>query len=435
MSLAVLELNDQALLIKNQAGEVFSEPGFALHTGDGIVTGIEARRQAWLQPQNVYRQYWRNLNQTELSGDLPWARHHADIAFAQLKTLLSSAGSPEQLVLTVAACFDDEQLSLLLGLLSAIPVKVIGVVDSSLADCMYVAGQVHGPKEEEKTTLHIDLHLFQSVVSQITYHENRVQITAQRVLPELGAMDIYSLLAKHIRDKLVKNFRFDPMDACLGEQAIYDLLPDWVIRFASKSEYGMVIPSPRGDLPVMLYKSEVLELLSSRLSKITSMLRQHSGNDVSFSKNAQMISILTDEFHATRQFKATQGVDSCFKFADGLLAESDNLHRITSIEMLPAKPEQQPLEIRPPGTATHLLYEGQAWPLTEALSITIENGRVQLLERHDDKATAVLVIDGENVVALHTSPKATVELPHIALCGMELFINAYRFELIEVCSG
>ena len=130
MSLAVLELNDQALLIKNQQGEVFSEPGFALHTGDGIVTGIEARKQAWLQPQNVYRQYWRNLNQTELSGDLPWARHHADIAFAQLKTLLSSAGSPEQLVISVAACFDEEQLSLLLGLLSAIPVKVIGVVDS-----------------------------------------------------------------------------------------------------------------------------------------------------------------------------------------------------------------------------------------------------------------------------------------------------------------
>jgi hypothetical protein len=148
-----------------------------------------------------------------------------------------------------------------------------------------------------------------------------------------------------------------------------------------------------------------------------------------------MISILTDEFHTTRQLKANQGVDSCFRFADGLLAESDNLHRITSIEMLPAKPEQQPLEIRPPGTATHLLYEGQAWPLAEALSITIKDGRVQLLEKHDDKATTVLVIDGENVKALHRSPQATVELPHIALCGMELFINAYRFELIEVCNG
>jgi hypothetical protein len=440
MSLAVLELNDQALLIKNQDGEVFSEPGFALHTGEGIITGIEARKQAWLQPQNVYRQYWRNLNQTELSGDFPWARHHADIAFAQLKTLLNSAGSPEQLVISVAACFDDEQLSLLLGLLSAIPVKIIGVVDSSLADCMYIAGQVHGPKEEEKTTLHIDLHLFQSIASQITFSEDSVQITAQRVLPELGAMDIYSLLAKHIRDKLVKNFRFDPMDAPQGEQAIYDLLPDWVIRFESQSEYGMVIPSPRGDLPVMLYKSEVLELLSSRLNKLTSMLRQFADNDVSFSKNARMISILTDEFHASRHLKAHQGVDSCFKFAKDLLAddsvaESDNLHRITSIQQLEDKFAKPQLEIRPPGTATHLLYQGQAWPLQQPLSITIEGDRVQLLERHDDSATAVLIIEGEKVVALHKTPKATVELPHIALCGMELFINAYKFELIEVCNG
>ena len=435
MGLAVLELNDQALLIKNQQGEVFSEPGFALHTGDGIVTGIEARKQAWLQPQNVYRQYWRNLNQTELAGDFPWARHHADIAFAQLKTLLSSAGSPEQLIISVAACFDDEQLSLLLGLLSAIPVKVIGVVDSSLADCMYMAGHVHGPKEQEKTTLHIDLHLFQSVASQITFSEDRVQITAQRVLPELGAMDIYSLLAKHIRDKLVKNFRFDPMDAPQGEQAIYDLLPDWVIRFESQAEYGMVIPSPRGDLPVMLYKSEVLELLSSRLNKLSSMLRQFSDNDVSFSKNARMISILTDEFHASRQLKAYQGVDSCFKFADGLLAEGDNLHRITSIQQLVDKTVKPPLELKPPGTATHLLYAGQAWPITEPLSITIEGDRVQVLEHHDNSATAVLIIEGEKVKTLHKSPKAQVELPHVALCGMELFINAYKFELIEVCNG
>ncbi|MBT5105748.1 MAG: hypothetical protein HOM20_06140 [Porticoccaceae bacterium] len=69
------------------------------------------------------------------------------------------------------------------------------------------------------------------------------------------------------------------------------------------------------------------------------------------------------------------------------------------------------------------------------MSITIESDRVQVLERHDDAATAVLVVEGEQVKALHKSPKATVELPHIALCGMELFINAYRFELIEVCNG
>ena len=93
------------------------------------------------------------------------------------------------------------------------------------------------------------------------------------------------------------------------------------------------------------------------------------------------------------------------------------------------------MEIRPQGTATHLLYEGQAWPLTTVLSVTIADGRVQVLEKHDDNATVVLALDGENIKALHSSAQATLELPHIALCGMELFINAYRFELIEVCNG
>jgi hypothetical protein len=136
MNHAVLELNDQALLIKNQDGEVFIEPGFALLSEQGIVTGLNARQQAWLQPQNIFRHYWQHLNQTPLSADQQWARHHADIAFAQLKNLYTSAGSPEQLILSVSNTLDDKQLSLLLGLVEAIPATVIAVIDTSLADCL-----------------------------------------------------------------------------------------------------------------------------------------------------------------------------------------------------------------------------------------------------------------------------------------------------------
>jgi len=434
MRVAVLDLNDQALLIKTQDGEVFSEPGFALHTSTGIITGTEARNEAWLQPQNVYRQYWRDLNQNKLPGNLQWARHNADIAFAQLKNLLLSAGSPEQLVVSVAATFDDEQLSLLLGLLSAIPTTVISVVDSSLADCMGLANSVYASTDTEHKTLHIDLHLYQSVVSQMTFTDNAITVTAQRVFPEIGAMHVYTLLANHIRDKLVKDFRFDPLDAPQGEQAIYNLLPDWILRFASHAEYGLVVSSPRGDLPVILHKSDVLDLMESRLGKLSAMLRKHSESDVTFSSNAQIVSILTNEFHASRYLRATQGADNCLKFIDNFRQNSGNLHRITHIQKLPGEAEKRRLKIKSPGLATHLLYDGQAWPLNAPLSITIENGKVQIIEENDDTATAVMMIENNRIVALHKGPQVTLELPHITLGGMELHINDYRFELIEVCS-
>jgi len=45
-----------------------------------------------------------------------------------------------------------------------------------------------------------------------------------------------------------------------------------------------------------------------------------------------------------------------------------------------------------------------------------------------------MMIENNRIVALHKGPQVTLELPHITLGGMELHINDYRFELIEVCS-
>ena len=66
MSLAVLELNDQALLIHTEQGQCISEPGFAQLTNKGIETGEVARSIAWRSPQASFNQYWRQLNQLPL---------------------------------------------------------------------------------------------------------------------------------------------------------------------------------------------------------------------------------------------------------------------------------------------------------------------------------------------------------------------------------
>ena len=87
MTLAVLELSDQLLLIQAENGPLCAEPGFARLTPGGIETGESARASAWREPQHSYNQYWSQLNQTPLAAKQDWARHHADIAFAQLKNL------------------------------------------------------------------------------------------------------------------------------------------------------------------------------------------------------------------------------------------------------------------------------------------------------------------------------------------------------------
>ena len=114
MTVAALELNDQSLLIQAEDGALHAEPGFARLTDEGAVTGEAARAVAWREPQHVYNQYWCQLNQAPLPSRHRFARHHADIAFAQLNALWHNAGSPDELFLMVPGSFSDEQVSLVL---------------------------------------------------------------------------------------------------------------------------------------------------------------------------------------------------------------------------------------------------------------------------------------------------------------------------------
>ncbi|MDG1819298.1 MAG: hypothetical protein P8H31_05645 [Porticoccaceae bacterium] len=438
MSTAVLELNDQALLIKTQAGEVYSEPGFALHTEQGIITGLPARQQAWLQPQNIYREYWRQLNQAPLSGDQQWARHHADIAYAQLHSLLTKAGTPEQLVLCVPSTFDDQQLSLLLGLIDAINTTVVSVIDSSLANCLYLEDYIENLQTiqaAEKQTLHIDLQMHQMVVSQISFERNSLRIEAHQVIPDLGASHIFNALAGYIRDLAIKTHRFDPLHTSEGEQAIYDQLPSLVARFGGISECDLSLSSPRGDLPMLLRKSEIEALLEPRLQSLTRLISNSAAADITLSHNTKLIPALHSGFSHARQLNETQAVDNCLRSYDSLLKHSENLHRITSFEQKVTYSGRRKTDIAPPKPATHLLYQGRAWPLNEPLSIGIDGKRLNITQLVDSSAALVVSINNHSLNILYRDNQISIELPESAAPGGKIFIGDFRLQLIEVCNG
>jgi hypothetical protein len=434
MSTAVLEFNDQALLIKTQQGEVFCEPGFALHTQQGIITGLAARQQAWLQPQNIYREYWRKLNQAQLPGDQQWARHHADIAFAQLKSLVTKAGSPGQLILSVPGTFDDQQLSLLLGLLEAMQVTIIAVIDSSLADCLYLGDSIKNIENPHKQTLHVDLQLHQLVVSHVSFERNNLRIKAHQVIPDIGASHIYNTLASYIRDLAIKNHRFDPLHTSEGEQAIYNQLPELIKRFGGISECDLSIASPRGDLLILLRKKDIEALLASRLQSLTRLLGKTAASDITFSHNTKLISALHSGFTTARELDKTQGVDNCLRDRDSLVEQSDNLHRITSIQQAVSYSGRRKTDTAPPAPATHLLHHGRAWPLNEPVSLCIDGKRLNITPLVDNSAALVISINHQRLNIIHRDTAISIELPETAEPGGKVFIGDHQLQLIEVCN-
>lgn len=441
MNTAVLEFNDQALLIKTQGGEVFCEPGFALHTEQGIITGVAARQQAWLQPQNIYRQYWQQLNQAQLPGDQQWARHHADIAFAQLRSLLTKAGSPEQLILSVPGTFDDQQLSLLLGLIDAMQTTIVAIVDSSLADCLYLGEAIDAALEGAKRqTLHMDLQLHQMVVSQVSFEGNNLRVKAHQIIPDIGASHIYNALASYIRDLAIKNHRFDPLHTSEGEQAIYDQLPGLAKKFDGIAECDLSIASPRGDLQILLRKKDIEGLLASRLESLTRLINKTAAADITFSHNTKLISALHSGFHTARELNETQGVDNCLRYHDSLVELSDDLHRITEIQQTSVHSNgnrnRRSTDISPPAPATHLLYQGRAWPLNEPLSLVIDGKRLNITQLVDSSAVLVMSINSQGLNIIYRDSATAIELPETAQPGGKIVIgDNYQLRLIEVCNG
>ena len=420
MTVAILELNDQNLIIQAEDGTQHTEPGFAQLTANGIITGDSARAVAWQQPQQSYNQYWRQFNQLALPSKQRWARHHADIAFAQIKQLVAAVGSPEQLILSVPGSFSDEQLSLLLGLASAVPVEIVAVIDSALASS---AGQ-------DNDALVIELQLQQAVVTRLTKVDDRQQITDQEVIPDLGVMQLYNAVARHISDQLIADYRYDPLHTSDGEQLIYDQLPHWLMQLGWEDEISVTVPSAQGDLNLVLRKQQIAEILEQRLNGLNTLIKKHPGAELSFSHSASLLPTLLPQFAQAGLCKQNSGIDNCFNLQDKLTA--GELQRISELQAPGKSKTGASKKIH---QATHLLYQDHGYPLDQHISLHIANKQLSLVTGIDNRAALVFVVDNHQLKVLHQQEDLQVQLPDLCQVGKTLAVAGHKLRLIEVSNA
>ena len=429
MSLAVLELNDQALLIHTEQGQSISEPGFAQLTSKGIETGEVARSIAWRSPQSSFNQYWRQLNQLPLPSNQRWARHNADIAFAQIEQLLNATAAPEKLILSVPGSFSDEQMSLVTGLIDASSSQLHAVIDSALAAGLHCQNQ----------TWIVELQLHQTVVSLIQPQDKgtqgSIEVVQQELIPDLGIMTIYNSVARHVSNSLVSEYRYDPLHNSEGEQTIYDQIPTWLSTLTVKPEVTISISSPKGELPLVLRKHKIEELIESRLAKLTEILESTEKHDVVFTHSGAIIGRLVSRFATARLLSADQGCRNCFSVQQEIALESEQLHRIRSLKTGLLLDKITINQTHPSGYATHLLYNNQAWPLATAISIYLKNDQLSFKSGADKDATLALMITDSELGVLYQQPGNEVLLPRSSQPGGSIVIAGHKVKLIEVNNG
>lgn len=420
MTSAVLELNDQALLIQAEDGALHAEPGYARLTAEGVETGEEVRAIAWREPQHVYNGYWCNLNQTPLPIKHRFARHHADIAFAQLRKLWQTAGSPDSLLLLVPGSFAEAQLSLLLGMVGALPCRASALIDSALAACLDSHGE----------TLYFDLQMHESVLTVCRAGSGSVDIVDQEVFPGLGMVQIQNSVARHISDLLIENYRFDPLHSSESEQAIFDQIPHWLTRLRWEENVSIKLSSDFGEHPCILRRNAVQSLVGERLESVRTFLAKWPDGEIVLSHAAGLLTGLASEFSGAVVLDQTAAAERCLSRRDEILEQVDDLYLMTALRRPGPDPTHAEAGDGGEPLATHLLCGDFALPLSSPVSIRIAESGPSMSAEIDDAAALTVVLRNRSLEALRRAPD--VSLPPTCRAGESIGIGGHQLRLIRV---
>ncbi|TNE76433.1 MAG: hypothetical protein EP334_08425 [Gammaproteobacteria bacterium] len=425
---AIFELNDSGLHCATDSAQTIVSPGYALLSDTGITTGQAALEKAYLDPRHSFNQYWRQLNLSPLPTNSKVARHHADLAYAQLLQLHRELGSPEQVIFATPGSFDREQLAILLGLAKASPFEAVGLVDAAVA----AASQTG----QQGALLHLDLQLHQAVITRL-HAEGEVARHSVEVLPELGIKTFYDLWAQHIADQFIRQYRFDPLHTAIGEQQLYNNLPNWLSALSEQDEVGIELDSSQGRYRISLTRSQLLacsaprnQQLQRRISELT-----QTGEALLASHRLALLPGLLEQLAPAQVLSPTSAIDGCLQHM-ALISTQGDLpfitrlpgHASSTTEETPNRtPRAQSHTHRP----SHLLYRHRAYAIGQHLNIAVTVTGLQI-DPQGDAAYSLVSASGTLRLQGNSAELRCTGNPDNLVTGDSILIGNERLDLIEV---
>lgn len=232
MSLNVIELNDTGIRVTRDGTVVCVSPGIALVDAHTVLCGDAAMQRAQMQPRDVYQHFWRQLNETPLPDARRHCRHHADLAYHHLASVLDAAGRPAEAVLVVPGHYDDAQLALLLGIAQSLKLDVAGLVDSSVAA---VAGCAPAGRYAV-----IELHRHHVSLSTVEVGSEVTRIAFDDI-EQAGLARIEAAAVELVALALLGQARFDALHEASSAQLLHDQLPRWLAQATQQNDVTIAL--------------------------------------------------------------------------------------------------------------------------------------------------------------------------------------------------
>ena len=423
MTTALLEINDFSIKASTSDNNTYNECGFAHVTDSGIITGDKGFEAFWRHPEKCSNNYWLFLDQQPLKTNWKWARHNADLAYAQLDSTLKSIGSPDEVVLCVSNTISVEQLSLLAGLLKALNISIKRIVDLNL---------FAGLAMRQSAWL-IDMQLHQATLTlvekSISDDQEIFSIKESETLPNFGFMHICNTIARDISKKLINNSRFDPMHNSGSAQDLYNQIKSNINEFEENNELNFQIKSPSGIVNITINPSELKNLFKKELSKINRKV-VNSGDMFSLKDSAHMLEKLLDTSVNYLGLAPSYDINAIEKLLNTSQFDKNKLVKINAIKLV--KAEKSLPKTRTNHTATHLLYDNHAWDIRNEKSIQYNNQGLQIKVGVDKTFDLAFILKDGKLEIYHQSSSKEIVIPKTFKEGEQIIIDNAKINLIKV---
>ena len=423
MTTALLEINDFSIKASTSDNNTYNECGFAHVTDSGIITGDKGFEAFWRHPEKCSNNYWLFLDQQPLKTNWKWARHNADLAYAQLDSTLKSIGSPDEVVLCVSNTISVEQMSLLAGLLKALNISIKRIVDLNL---------FAGLAMRQSAWL-IDMQLHQATLTlvekSISDDQEIFSIKESETLPNFGFMHICNTIARDISKKLINNSRFDPMHSSGSAQDLFNQIKSNINEFEENNELNFQIKSPSGIVNITINPSELKNLFKKELSKINRKV-VNSGDMFSLKDSAHMLEKLLDTSGNYLGLAPSYDINAIEKLLNTSQFDKNKLVKINAIKL--AKAEKSLPKTRTNHTATHLLYDNHAWDIRNEKSIQYNNQGLQIKVGVDKTFDLAFILKDGKLEIYHQSSSKEIVIPKTFKEGEQIIIDNAKINLIKV---
>ena len=245
-----LDVTDAGVLGLAEGGALVGpSPGYALVEPDGILVGEAAHRRARLRPRFVMSRFWERLDAEPLGRPFPGGLTSADLVHAHLRDLWSRlGGGVGEVILAAPGVYGSEALGRLLGIVQALDMPVVGLVDTAVA-----AAAAGYPMER---LLLVDAHLHRATVTEMRQAR---EVIRERVstIDGWGLDEVHEALARRIAERFVQETRFDPLHSAETEQALHDRLPAWLEDLRRDDRALLTLAGGRREHEIEVTRSDV----------------------------------------------------------------------------------------------------------------------------------------------------------------------------------